>query len=110
MSRPTRKFHKSSGVEAPTSAGRICSGQCGSSKSWTEFDKKSNGVNGFDSRCKKCISKAKKTYKAKEKRKYKETTFLQSKIIGVADQEKIERFSKIISTSIMSLIDEGLLK
>jgi hypothetical protein len=39
--------------------GRECK-SCKEFKKWNTFDKKSSGKNGHDSRCRKCISKAKK--------------------------------------------------
>ena len=41
--------------------GRICKG-CGEFKSWDNFDKKRDGVNGRHSQCKPCVGKFKKKW------------------------------------------------
>ena len=92
------------------SSGRKCAGACKTFKQWSSFDRKPNGINGHDSRCKSCISKAKKSYKSKMSKRYRDTQTIESKIIGSASQEKLEHFAKIISTCIMNLIDKGVIE
>ncbi len=94
-------------IQSKANAGRNCNGTCKQWKPWSQFDKKANGRNGRDSRCKQCIAKAKRSYKTKARKRYRDTEKLEAHIIGNPNTEKIERFSKIIATSIMSLIDQG---
>ncbi len=106
----TAKQQTSALNQPNSSIGRNCSGVCKKFKPWSDFDKKSNGLNGHDSRCKVCISKAKKSYKSKIKKHYRDAQTIESKIIGVASQEKVEQLAKIIATSIIDLCDKGLIK
>ena len=87
--------------------GRVCTG-CGHLQSWCRYNKKSNGLYGYDSRCKSCISKAKRLYKKKETKKYVETITLHSVVVGKPDKEKSDLVGRILATSIMTLIDEGI--
>lgn len=90
-------------------SGRVCSG-CGHLQPWHRYNKKSNGLNGYDSRCKICISKAKRHYKRKKSKRYVEATTLHSVVIGKADKEKVDLVGRILATSIMALIDAGKIK
>jgi len=90
-------------------SGRVCSG-CGHLHPWCRYNKKSNGLNGYDSRCKTCISKAKRQYKRKKVRRFAEATTLDSVVIGKADKEKVDLVGRILATSIMALIDAGKIK
>lgn len=93
----------------PFYSGRSCT-QCGLWKHWSEFDKKPNGKNGHDSRCKICISNAKKVRKIKKQRRFSEAEKLSARIVGAPDDHQVQAFSKIIAASIMQLMDKGVLK
>jgi len=48
--------------------GRICRG-CETFKTWENFDKKSNGINGHHSQCKECVSRFKLKWRKKKNMK-----------------------------------------
>jgi hypothetical protein len=81
---------------------------------WENFDKKSGGKNGCDSRCKACISSLKsKTYLRKVKKKKRDRVLsasLNPRISGYLTQEAIDRFAGIFSASLQELIDDGSFK
>ena len=89
--------------------GRVCS-SCGQHKAWDRYNKKSNGINGYDSRCKVCINKAKKSYRRNKIKRYVESETLRSVIIGSADQDKVDLIGRVLATSIMTLIDNGKIR
>lgn len=93
-----------------TKLGRYCT-KCRTFCDWESYDKKSNGINGRDSRCKKCIAII-KMKKAKEKRRErlreeKVTSKFKSESFGYLDNHAIDHFSSIFSESIIGLIDDG---
>lgn len=89
--------------------GRICS-SCSQWKFWSRYNRKPKGLNGYDSRCKTCISKAKKSYQKNKIKRYVETMNLYSVVIGKADKEKVDLVGRILATSLMALIDVGKIK
>jgi hypothetical protein len=98
----------------PIFQGRECK-NCGRLKSWIQFDKKITGQNGYDSRCKECISKSKKKYAkrlleiklALKTRKRKESSVLDIQNINYERKELIvnaERFDEIMQDFIDTII------
>lgn len=65
-----------SSADTTLNEGRNCV-KCGERKKWSEFDRKSRGINGRDSRCKPCISEAKViAYRAKVKKQERDRGLL----------------------------------
>lgn len=91
---------------------RRCTGACGKWKSWDEFDRKPNGVNGRDSRCKKCISDARKKKRRDKqlaKRMLLEDSF-RSIFVGKPDADSVDEFGRVYARLVCDLLEKGLLK
>jgi len=86
--------------------GRKCR-KCNRFKLWNEFHRKKGGINGNDSKCKKCRVSEKRKYRKKVKRKNKiicgQEYKVLSKVFGELTNERIDFISKLISDSYKSL-------
>ena len=85
--------------------------QCGETKIISHFHKKGNG---FDSRCKQCISVAKaKNYRYKNSTKRIPKIInepkIDYKIVGTLSKIAIDDFSALFATNIKEMINEGKL-
>lgn len=95
--------------EFAASEGRECN-RCGENKKWSEFDRKTGGLNGYDSRCKVCISKVRNLKKQKKKQMYSRASKFNFSVTGEFESERVAAFSKIVATSLMQMLERGLIK
>jgi hypothetical protein len=93
--------------------GRACK-VCGKFKSWENYDKKKDGMNGFHSRCKECISRQKRNWWKKKNMKKRtrpsvldfHSTDIFEKTIAIGSHENSE-FEKILRQLVVDTMIKG---
>jgi hypothetical protein len=96
----------------PKESGRCCKGHYCNSRilPWKKFALKPNGLNGRDSRCKKCVAKQKRLMRSEQRKNRRFPDSFTPVIIGSLGEEGREQFSKILAQSIIDLLEQGQLK
>ncbi len=84
--------------------------QCKVEKPLSDFHLKPNGVHGYDSICKLCVSKRKKINYRRKIQKHEVMDKFTPIIIGNINEEIIESFGQSFGQSLCALIERGYLQ